>query len=114
MMKAEVKTFWDRLQNTVQTHIALQRFFSGTEQPHTEAMRKFLSPDMPNIREIEQNVALSLVNSHRTLQGIRPTTPNLIEVAGLHIDEDHSNFTTVRKISKLKNLHYNFKLYYFF
>ena len=105
MFKAEIKTFWDRLQNTVQSHIATQRFFSVTEEPQTEIIRKFLSPDMPSIREIERNVALSLVNTHYTLQGIRPTTPAFIEVAGLHIEEDDSNFTVVRNIFKIFYFH---------
>lgn len=96
MMKAEVKTFWDRLHNTVQTHVALHRFFSRTEDPHTEAMRKFLSPDMPTIREIEREVSLSIVNSHFTLQGVRPNIPAIIEVAGIHIEEDNSTLTMVR------------------
>ncbi|XP_033210442.1 UDP-glucuronosyltransferase-like [Belonocnema kinseyi] len=90
MMKAEIKTFWDRLHNTVQTHVALYRFFSRTDDTHTEAMRKFLSTDMPTIREIEKEVALSIVNSHYTLQGVRPNTPAIIEVAGIHIEEDNS------------------------
>ncbi|XP_033212469.1 UDP-glucuronosyltransferase 2B1-like [Belonocnema kinseyi] len=89
----KVQTFWDRLQNTVQAHNTIQRFFTFSEESQTEAMRKFLSPDMPNIREVEKTVALSLVNTHHTLQGARPTTPAFIEVAGLHIEEDKSNFT---------------------
>lgn len=93
--KAKVETFSDRLQNTLTSNYLIYKFFSYTDEPQTELMRKILSPNMPTVREIERTVALSVVNTHFTLQGIRPLTPAFIEVAGLHIEEDDSSMSKV-------------------
>ena len=99
MSKFDMKSFMARLKNTVRSLTDTYKFFSNSEK-QTEMMRKYLSPDIPTVREVEKMVALSLVNTHYSLQGIRPTTPALVEVAGLHIEEDDTNFTTVKKYFK--------------
>ncbi|XP_033212471.1 uncharacterized protein LOC117170059 [Belonocnema kinseyi] len=90
--KLEIKTFWDRLQNTLQAKIAIYRFLSFTEN-QSEVIKKYLSPNIRSIREAERMVALTLVNTHYSMQGVRPTTPAFIEIAGLHIEEDESKLT---------------------
>ena len=95
--KSEIKTFWDRLQNTVRAKLNIYKFYSNTEN-QSAAMRKYLDPNIPTVREVERSVALTLVNSHYTIFGIRPLTPALVEIGGLHIEEDESNFTRVRRI----------------
>ena len=96
MPHAEIKTFWDRFQNTMECHQNIYKYYITTE-PQTKAIRKYISPDMPTVREVERSVALIIVNTHHSFQGIRPTTPAFIEVGGLHLDEDNSTFTSVRK-----------------
>ena len=98
--KSKITTFWDRLQNTIQSHIDIIRFFAYTKKNQTEQLRKYFGYDMPSIRELEKNVALSLVNTHFTLTGIRPTTPAFVEIGGLHIEEEHSKLTMVIKTCK--------------
>ena len=93
--KSEIKTFWDRLQNTVKSLTNIYKFL-GVSENQSETMRKYLKKDIPTVREVERMVALSIVNTHPIIQGIRPTTPAFIEVGGLHIQEDDSKFTNVR------------------
>lgn len=47
--------------------------------------RKFFGPDLPHLNDLAYNMSLLLVNSHFSLHQARPTVPNFVEVAGLHI-----------------------------
>ena len=87
MDSAEVSTFWERLENTIITNLSKYRFYYYTEKSQTQAMRKYLRPDMPNIREVERNVALTFVNSFHSLFGIRIRSPALIDIAGIHVED---------------------------
>ncbi|KAL7306832.1 hypothetical protein TKK_0000993 [Trichogramma kaykai] len=80
--------FWDRLMNLLHYHYEKFRFHSKTEKIQTELMRKYLSPDMPNVREIEKQIALTFVNRHPVIFGIKPLVPSLVELSALHIEED--------------------------
>ncbi|XP_023246023.1 UDP-glucuronosyltransferase 2A1-like [Copidosoma floridanum] len=51
-------------------------------------MRKYLSPDIPNIREVEKSIALLIVNRSPLIDGPKPVTPSMIEVSGLHLEEN--------------------------
>ncbi|XP_033217779.1 UDP-glucuronosyltransferase 2B31-like [Belonocnema kinseyi] len=89
----EMKTLSDRLKNSLLKFVSATIFTSQTEHLQTEAMRKYLSPEMPSIREIEKSVALLITNTHYSFFGVRPTTTALIEVGGLHISENEAEFT---------------------
>ena len=99
--KSEIKTFWNRLSNTILSMYNLYRLYVITED-QTESMREYLSPDLPSIREVEKMVALTIINTHHTIQGVRPTIPAFLEVGGIHIEEDESNFTKVRRTNKFR------------
>lgn len=96
MDKYEILTFWDRLKNTMISQISKYRFFSYTEKAQTEAMRKYLNPNIPNIREIEKIVALTFVNSYHNPFGIRALTPGMIEIGGLHIEGNNEKLSPVK------------------
>ena len=95
MDSAFISTFWDRLQNTIVTELSKFRFYYYTEEAQTKAMRKYLSPEMPNIREVERNVALTLVNSFHSLFGIRIRSPSFVDIAGVHIEDNDDKFSPV-------------------
>ena len=101
--KSEIKNFWDRVKNTLKAKLDIYKFFALTEN-QSKFIKTYLGPNIPTVREVEKMVALSLVNTHYSIQGVRPTTPAFVEVAGLHIEEDESNFTKVRRINKLNCL----------
>lgn len=87
--------FWERLKNVVINFTEKRKFHALTEESQTESMRKYLSPDIPNIREVEKNVALTLVNSHAVLFGVKPITPALVQIAGLHVEGNDEVLSSV-------------------
>ncbi|XP_051166045.1 UDP-glucosyltransferase 2-like isoform X2 [Leptopilina boulardi] len=88
MDSAEISTFWERLKNTLVTQFSRNQFYRYTYSVQTNVMRKYLSSEIPDIREIERTVALTFVNSFYTLFGIRIRTPALVDIAGVHIEEN--------------------------
>lgn len=94
-VKLKKMGFWERVENVLVHYDSVRRFYAMTDESQTESMRKYLSPDMPNIREIEKSIALLLVNSHPTLFGVKPISPVVIPVAGLHVEENDAEFTPV-------------------
>lgn len=42
---------------------------------------------MPYLGELAKTTSLMLVNTHYSLNGVRPNTPSVIEVGGLHIKD---------------------------
>ncbi|XP_001603747.1 UDP-glucuronosyltransferase 2A2-like [Nasonia vitripennis] len=89
--------FWQRLKNVLIYHIEVRKFHTLTEESQTESMRKYLRPDMPGIREVEKNVALTLVNNHPVLFGVKPITPALVQIAGLHVETNDEVLPTELK-----------------
>ncbi|XP_058795636.1 UDP-glucosyltransferase 2-like [Phymastichus coffea] len=79
-------SFIERLKNVISNYIAVRRFHKLTEKIQTDAMRTYLRPNIPNIREVERNIALTLVNSHHVLFGVKPIVPSLIQIGGLHVE----------------------------
>ncbi|KAJ8676539.1 hypothetical protein QAD02_012326 [Eretmocerus hayati] len=90
-------TFWERLKNFYTNFIFLYRFHALTGDDQTESMRKYLRSDIPHIREVEKNVALTLVNNNPILFGVKPVTPGLIHIAGLHVNASGETLATELK-----------------
>lgn len=94
----DVKTpmsFKDRLYNFYSDLKNEYLFNSLSYEEQTNAMRKYLSPDMPDIRQIEKSVALGLINSYHSFNGIRPNTAAFVEVGGLHVEIDDTKLPEV-------------------
>lgn len=66
------------------------------DKTQTELMRKYLSPDISNIREVEKNVALMFTNCHHTFSGVRPLSPAIISIAGLHVEQNTDELPLVK------------------
>ncbi|XP_033608754.1 2-hydroxyacylsphingosine 1-beta-galactosyltransferase-like isoform X2 [Cryptotermes secundus] len=78
-------TFWERLQNTVQTEMIKWVYYYFSELPTHRIARKYFGDDLPALSDIARNVSLVLVNSHFSVNYPRPTVPVVVEVGGLHI-----------------------------
>lgn len=51
-------------------------------------LREYLgNDDMPYLGDLARTTSIMLVNTHYSLNGVRPNTPAVIEVGGLHIRE---------------------------
>lgn len=110
-------SFWQRLVNTVTYHDEKRKFHRLTEDVQTELMRKYINPDLPNIRDVEKSVALTLVNSHPIIYGVKPVLPTLVQIGGLHVEENDSVLSTVRSFDYDSNdalSSYVFQFFFFF
>ncbi|XP_076634843.1 UDP-glucosyltransferase 2 isoform X1 [Colletes latitarsis] len=80
-------SFWQRTHNLLHT-LYNKYYFNYATREQNEIMRKYLGPGLPDIRELENSVAMILTNSHMSMNGIKDRTPALIEVGGLHVQEE--------------------------
>ncbi|XP_043264520.1 UDP-glucosyltransferase 2-like [Colletes gigas] len=94
--KTVINTFYDRLTNFLQSFVDLNKFYYYSSS-HTEIMRKYLGQDVPDVRELEKSVVLALVNGHYSITGVRPLTPGIVDVGGLHVLSDNSTLTPALK-----------------
>lgn len=93
-----IDTFFDRLWNVYLNYKQIMIFEQYTAV-QTDMMRKHLGlPHLPDIRELERQVAMALVNTHYSYHGVRPITPAVIHVGGLHVVEENAP-----KLSPVKN-----------
>ncbi|XP_046736269.1 UDP-glycosyltransferase UGT5-like [Diprion similis] len=79
--------FWQRLQNTLTLWKAKLSYTRYTAYQN-DKIKKHFGPQAPSLDEVRRDVSLVLVNSHYSLNGIRPFTPAVVEVGGLHIREN--------------------------
>ncbi|XP_043471720.1 UDP-glycosyltransferase UGT5-like [Leptopilina heterotoma] len=90
--KFHLKTFWNRLRNSVLSFLIEILFFLISEK-QSIIMQKYLNKNIPSVRQVERTVALSIINTHHSLRGVKPVTEAVIEIAGLHIEEDNSTLS---------------------
>jgi len=82
--------FMERLTNFLLIHyFSWQMHYYSNSQ--LELVNKHFGMDLPHIKDLYYDVALYLVNSHHSLNGIRPMTTNVIEVGGLHLRDDDNS-----------------------
>lgn len=79
-------TFWERLVNTFQTNmVSLQLNHYLSEQE--VYLKKYFGLNA-TIAELYNDIAIMLVNSHHSLNGISPKIPSIIEIGGVHVKDD--------------------------
>lgn len=79
-------TIYEKILNTLTLVYAKYRHKMHMEYQNKLA-QKFFGKDLPPLDEIVSNTSLMLVNSHFSLNDPRPTVPNFVEIAGIHIKE---------------------------
>lgn len=90
-----IVNFSKRLINTVST-IHAKLMFNHYSQEQNNYVRKYFNDEnFPNINQLEKSVALVLVNSHYSLTGVKPLTTSIVEVGGIHIQEDEEKLPDV-------------------
>ncbi|XP_022209990.2 UDP-glucosyltransferase 2-like isoform X2 [Drosophila obscura] len=82
-------TYFGRLNHAVERAVTWINWHWKFVPKHEQIYRKYFSrvADKVPLSKIASNFALILANQHFTLAPPRPYVPNVIEVAGLHIDE---------------------------
>ncbi|XP_016950387.1 UDP-glucosyltransferase 2 [Drosophila biarmipes] len=86
----DLQTYGGRLAHFVDRSIAWINWKWRHEQKHQALYRKYFPKiaDKRPLSEISKNFALILVNQHFTLAPPRPYAPNVIEVGGMHINQE--------------------------
>ncbi|KAK0175129.1 hypothetical protein PV327_008908 [Microctonus hyperodae] len=81
--------FWNRVKNVFAAAYS-KMYFNYYTKVQTDLIKQYFGTDAPDVRELEQDLALVLVNSHSSITGVKPITPAHVEVGGLHIQDDDS------------------------
>lgn len=93
-------TFWQRMHNTLTIwfeELAFKMYFIPIQQRMLERIFPHAT-NWPTIDAIRRSVALVLLDTHVTFAPTRPYTPNMIEVGGMHINQEHESLSPkVRK-----------------
>ena len=79
--------FWQRFHNVV-SMMYEETLYQYLTKPQDDIIKKYFGEDAPGVRETEKNLALVFTNSHPSLNGPRPISPAVIEVGGLHVQDD--------------------------
>ncbi|KAL3266344.1 hypothetical protein HHI36_010522 [Cryptolaemus montrouzieri] len=77
-------SFFGRLENTL-VSLAHKISFSFRIKRDDEIGAEYLKGDTDSVSKFANNASLLLVNSHYSLNGARPLTPNVIEIGGVHV-----------------------------
>lgn len=86
--------YWDRMYNVLNT-IYDKMAFNFWTSVQNDMIKKHFGSHIPGVRELERSLALIIANTHYSLNGVKPTTPALIEVGGLHVQDDESKISVV-------------------
>ena len=86
--------FWERLLNVLMINFATYQFnYYVAEQK--KYVDEYFGPGYPSIYEMSTEFALVFINSHYSLNGIKPITPGIVEVGGLHIQDNQEELIPV-------------------
>ncbi|CAM6032173.1 unnamed protein product, partial [Sphagnum compactum] len=80
-------TFMERFYNWFVAHSHNFIYNMATNRGINKILKKHLGNDMPDIQELVKKTSLIMVNQHFSLSGVKPLTPAVIEVGGIHIEE---------------------------
>ncbi|XP_044729433.1 UDP-glycosyltransferase UGT5-like [Chrysoperla carnea] len=78
-------TFIERLMNTL-IHVWQELIHNFSHLPEQERIRQKYLPHTKPLSAVLNNVSLVFLNSHPSLSIARPLVPNMIEIAGFHVD----------------------------
>ncbi|XP_047366103.1 uncharacterized protein LOC124955559 [Vespa velutina] len=84
--------FWQRTYNFLHS-VFNKMYFNHLTKYQDEQIRKYVGPNLPSVRQMEQNISIILMNSYFTMDGIRPLTQAYVEVGGLHVQDDGSKLS---------------------
>ena len=91
---SQFMNFPQRLKNTVIfSYVKFQFYYYS--QLQNAYVNKYFGAGFPTVYELQKSVSLLLVNSHYSLNGIRPLTNAVIEVGGLHLQDDGEQLPVV-------------------
>lgn len=81
-------TFLERTVNTLFTWILENSYHLFCLNDLDKIVKKAFGPETPHLSEIAKKTSAMLINSHYSLFGARPYNPNIIEIGGIHIENN--------------------------
>ncbi|EAT48259.1 AAEL000687-PA [Aedes aegypti] len=94
---SERMSFWERFENWFVIR-SVNLLYRIVEWNDNRLLTAKFGKDIPSVREIARNTSLILVNQHYTLSGARPLVPAVVEIGGVHIQNQKPLPTDVQKI----------------
>ena len=80
-------TFLQRVVNTVAYVVTVFMYYAFTMRQETEVVRHFLGPSAPSLHDTVKTTSLVLTNADSVLTPAYPQAPNVLQVAGMQIEE---------------------------
>ncbi|XP_065219022.1 UDP-glycosyltransferase UGT5-like isoform X25 [Planococcus citri] len=77
--------FLERVENFLLNLYSMYSYRKNSLQVFDRIAKRIFGPDVPPLEEVARNVSLLLLNTHFTMNPVRPMVPNVVEVAGLNI-----------------------------
>ncbi|XP_044744837.1 UDP-glycosyltransferase UGT5-like isoform X5 [Coccinella septempunctata] len=83
MLNAASGSFLSRLVTT--SFVLVMRAFEMylVDPVHQETMNKYI-PGCPELSELQKNISLVFVNSHLSIEPVRPYVPNMVQIGGFY------------------------------
>lgn len=79
-------TFLERMENTFLLNYYKLWFRNEVQMKEQALIEKHYGRKIPDLNDLARNISLLLVNTHPTLNGVRPLVPGIVEVGGMHLD----------------------------
>ncbi|XP_046973639.1 UDP-glucosyltransferase 2-like [Vanessa cardui] len=76
-------TLWDKI-TELYTHYSCQYYYMHHEQIENEMLKSVLGSNIPDLKDLRQNVRMLFLNVHPIWDFNRPVPPNVLYLAGLH------------------------------
>ncbi|KAL7302509.1 hypothetical protein TKK_0005151 [Trichogramma kaykai] len=90
--QASPMTFVERLKNFFMTYYVEYGYYYFVRNQNA-LVKKYFGEDYPPVSELMKDVDLMLINYNHMLNGIKPLTPAIVPVGGLHIAEANNKLS---------------------
>ncbi|XP_026315383.1 2-hydroxyacylsphingosine 1-beta-galactosyltransferase-like [Hyposmocoma kahamanoa] len=78
--------FFNRMENTLLSVYYKYWFRRMIQEKEQEIIEKHFGRRIPDLHDLAKNLSLIIVNTHYTVNGVRPSLPGVIEAGGMHLD----------------------------
>lgn len=79
-----------RVFNTVHLNLLKSAYRFFYVRPIQSLLNKVFGDEFPSLEAVGRDSSVMLVNTHYTLHGNRPTLPNIVEIAGIHLENSEN------------------------
>ncbi|VVC97207.1 unnamed protein product [Leptidea sinapis] len=99
-------SFFERLENTLHNIMMREVYYYKIQLKEQAIIEKQFGRKISDLHDAANNITLLFVNSHYTLNGVRPLVPGLVEVGGIHMNVSEKK-TIPEYIQKFTNNSHN-------